>query len=367
MPAKAQAESVGSVEDFVKMPWETTSPGESAEDAGRSLFDAMESEGLEFEDIDQPSDNEPPAATREREPATSDAEDADETEDADLEDEDPEQPEDTDSDADEVEDEEAGGEDEPDAELIEVTLPGGEKAQVTLDELRAGYSRTADYTRKRQRDATEHAEALESLRGIRETYDAKLGKLDELLQNMGPPKPTAELRQKNPGEYAAQKAEYEEFQAQLAAVGTERGSVDEERQREFLTMRDEIIEGERQKLLAAVPEWRTDGEKARTELAELAEFLETSYGFTRQQIDTVADHRLILMAREAMAARKRTAKAKKTLEGKKQQPRRVPAGARKRRSAANPEAQRVRERMAQRGGSLRDAAKLYELESGDDL
>lgn len=367
-----KAEQVGSAEELL-LPYERS--GQSAEEAAHSLFEASESDDLD--DLDQPSENEPAADDRRaeasrREAAESEEDEPDEEFDEDLDDEefdeDPEEDfEDEEFDEDEPDEEDS---EEGESETYEVTLPGGEKAEVTLDELRAGYSRQADYTRKRQRDAEEHRRAMDSLRGVREEYDAKLAKLTETLEEMGPKKPDAALRKTNPGEYAAQKAEYEEHQRYLEAIGSERGTVDESRQQEMLEVRQQIVAQERERLLDAVPEWREDTTRAQQELAELAEFAVSTYGFTQEQLDSVVDHRLLLMLRENKQARDRQTKGREKLEGKKRKARRLQPGSRTRtRKGARPktEAQRMRQQLARGGGGLRDHARLLEMESGDDL
>jgi hypothetical protein len=326
----------------------------------------MESEDVDFDDWDEPEGESEPAAEPKQEPAESEDDESEETESPEVEEEDfeDEEPEDEEPE-DDAEDDEESEEDDGEG-LIEVTLPGGEKAQVPLDELKAGYSRTADYTRKRQRDAAEHASAMESLRGVREQYDAKLEKLNEVLESTGPQKPDADLRRKNPGEYAAQRAEYEEFQQQLQAVGTERGTIDEARQQELLEMRSGIVEQERATLFEKVPEWGASAETAAKELGELAQFAISEYGFSQEQLDSVVDHRLLLMLRENKLARDRTSTAKKTLEGKKKKARRLGPGSR------NTPPRRGKKRtqnMARESGprTLRDHARQLESELGDDL
>lgn len=367
MPAKA--EEVGTAEELL-LPHERAP--QSAEEAARSLFEAMESEDLDFDDLDQPGEDESdaePKRQRREEPAESeeDFEDDEEFEELDYE-----ESEDDFEDDEDFEDEEPEGEpddDSEDANLYEVTLPGGETAQVTLEELTAGYSRTADYTRKRQRDADEHRQAMESLRGVREEYGAKLSKLNETLEALGPKKPDPELRRRNPGEYAAQKAEYEEYQEELKKVGAEQGTVDEDRQNELLEIRSQIVAQEREKLFDAVPEWGKDVSKAQSELADLAQFAIQTYGFTQEQLDSVVDHRLLLMLRENKQARDRRKKGKEKLEGKKQKTRRLQPGSRTRAKKGGPKnkAQRIRQKLAREGGSLRAHARLLELESGDDF
>ena len=90
-------------------------------------------------------------------------------------------------DSDETEIEEDQSEEEP-ADLFEVTLPGGEKAEVTLDELSKGYSRQSDYTRKteelaaqRRQLAEEREQALTAVEAERQQYAQRLAQLGQSL------------------------------------------------------------------------------------------------------------------------------------------------------------------------------------------
>ena len=77
----------------------------------------------------------------------------------------------------------------PDADdLYEVTLPGGVKAQVTLNELSRGYSREADYTRKtehlaqqRRELAAERESVQQAVENERAQYAQSLNQMSEAL------------------------------------------------------------------------------------------------------------------------------------------------------------------------------------------
>ena len=212
MPGQAKPAPV--TDNSLAFPWEQRADSQSEAQAVESLF---ENPGPELEAVlelaetkDKPKGSEKPAAEDKDVDETD--EDSDEFEDEDSSDDEDEESEDEGADQ-ESEDESDGDEQEDgddDADLIEVTLPGGEKVKVTREEAAAGYSRTADYTRKRQHDVNEHNVAMQEVRAVREQYDGKLAKLGEILEKLGPAKPDAALRKTNPGEYAAQKAEYDE-------------------------------------------------------------------------------------------------------------------------------------------------------------
>ncbi len=369
MPKQA-ADPVSNPEEFL-LPHERDK-GESVEGAAQSLFDAMESAGLD--DLDHPEGDDETEGKRPRKrkkrrdpepkPEFEEDEFEDDLEEDDLGDEEDDFEEDFEDD---LEDEGESDEDDDSEHLITVTLPGGKKIKVTEEEAAAGYSRTQDYTRKRQRDAEEHRAEMESLRERRELYDAKLAKLTETLESLGPEKPDPELKTKNPGQYALQMQEYRDYQDQLSQITGERGTVDEDRLKEYESHRAAVLAAEKDKLFEAVPEWGADPEIAAKELGQLAKFAIDEYGFTQEQLDSVADHRLLLMLRENKAARDRRAGGRKKLEQKKRRGKRLQPGSRApRRGGAKKAKKRLRE-TARRTGSLRDHARLLELEMGDDF
>ncbi len=344
---------------------------QSLDSVRESLLGTLESEGFDAFDLEDDPDPDEPASDEDVD-SSEDEEDADESggsEEAES-DEDADSSEDE-EDADESEDEESDESDDDSTDvdsdeeaLFEVTLPGGEKAQVTLDELSAGYSRQADYTRKRQRDATEHSEAMSHIREVREQYDARLAKLGEVLKDSGPAKPGAELRASDSGEYAAQLAEYTEYQSQLDQVSAERTRVDGERQNEVAEWERQSIAEHEEALYVAVPEWRSDVSLAKREVAELRDFAQSELGFTKEATDAVYDHRLILMLREIKTNREGTAKSRKKIEVKKKKtPRLKPGSSKKRpvRKVQKKAVERANKRLAQTG-SVRDAARAIELE-----
>jgi len=342
--------------------------GESAEAAARSLFDASDSED-DIDLFDDPEDS----GSKNESTSEDDSEEFDEAEfDDDLESDEDEGG----SEDDDFEDDRGEGDDEVDDDfegltdetlVPDVPVPGGETVEVTLAELKAGYSRTADYTRKRQRDAAEHAETMESLRDVREQYDARLAKLQETLEEMGPKKPDSKLKASNPGLYAAQTLEWQEHQDNLKIIGTEREAVDGERQKEVQAVTQEVVREEWQKLQQVVPEWK-DPDVAQVALAELGTFARETYGFTQEQLDNVVDHRLILMLRENMGARQKTERGRKRIAEKKTRSRKLPPGSRKRtRRGRKTQAGNLREKLARGGGSVRDHARLFELEGDEDL
>lgn len=340
---------------------------QSLGDVHESLFELMESDGIDVLDgSDDPDLNEPaPEDDAEESDDDDDAEDSDESEEDERDDEDESDDDESDDgdrdDESDESDEDEDGDDDGEEDLFE--LPG-ESDKKTLQELKDGWLRTADYTRKRQRDSAEHAEAMKSLREGRETYDVRLGKLQETLESLGPAKPEAALRESDPGAYAAQMLEHRDYQDQLRDIGVERGRVDGERQKEIEDLRGEIIGQQRELLFDAVPEWRKDVALAKQSLSDLGDFAQSEYKFTAAEADAVLDHRLILMLRDLKANKDVTSESKKKIaKSKRRRTKSLKPGATRRsgRKSQKKAQRNANQRLAQTG-SVRDAARAIELD-----
>lgn len=336
------------------MPWEVDD-GSSAtkKPVVKALFDALDSEDEEQSDATDESEVE------------EDGEDDDSTDsDDDSEDADEEDAEDDDSEEESDDDAEDEGDDEEEPELYEVTLPGGKKAQVTRDELLKGYSRTADYTRKTQELSTKsqalEAEAL-SLREQRAQYAADLEAIAVLLEEEEPD--WDKLRQEKPSEYAAEFADYQRRQKDREKVSAERQRVSDEELKEAREQFAATVTVERVKLLEAIPDWK-DEEKSKAGLKQLWEYA-TSLGYPKEVLDSIADHRLMVILHKAAqfdALQKGKSKIVKKAKGKPvmKPGARVPVKAGKGLKTSTKKEQARRSNALTRSGSVKDAAAYYE-------
>ncbi|HEU0077272.1 MAG TPA: hypothetical protein VFQ76_06460 [Longimicrobiaceae bacterium] len=237
--------------------------------------------------------------------------------------------------ADEV-DEENPADDAP-AATYKVKVDGEEQG-VTLDELLKGYSRTADYTRKTQAAAEIRRQAEET--GLRAVQAAlALEQRIEALELGG----FAVPEDVRAGYVAAQ-----EFRARAAQ---------EEHQRRLAE--------ESELLLEAVPEWK-DEKVRRAEKGELVSFAQ-SLGYTTEDLAGVADHRLMLVLRDAMRYRQLKTRGKEVVEATRQgAPRTLSPGSRSAHGPDGGQVQRWRAfKQAQarlsRTGSASDAARVLEF------
>jgi hypothetical protein len=186
-------------------------------------------------------------------------------------------------------------------------LEGDGVEELTAEELKAQRLMHADYTRKTQQVAEQRkaieAKALE----VEQQAAAKLGALDDHLQMLARSIQTYEgevnwtaLRELDPAGYVEQR---EKQEARLKAFERARQQAE--------TLRAEMIQRrqaeEAQRLVEALPSW-LDPQVAKQEATQLREGV-TAYGFKPEEFDTVLDHRLILLARDALAYRQLKDKA----------------------------------------------------------
>lgn len=213
-----------------------------------------------------------------------------------------ERPEETEQSADEATTEEP--------ELFAVAGPDGKELKVTLEELRGGYLRQSDYTRKTQAAAElrKAAEAeAQSAREAREQYAAELGQVRKALEALMPPEPDWDtLRKEDPSEYAIKRLEWNDRKEAIAALRAKEHEVAQLQEADRAKQMQSKAAEEHQKLLESVPDWK-DQTKAKADLEAMVAHAK-SYGFTDAELSQVYDHRTVLLLRDAMRYRDLMAK-----------------------------------------------------------
>lgn len=200
----------------------------------------------------------------------------------------------------EVQAEEQSSEDDP---IVTVKIDG-QDVEVKLSELKNGYQRQADYTRKTMEaaDKRKAAEAeLQQARAERERYSQGLQQTGALLQAQLAEQNQIDwqkLLESDPVEFLKQKHLAEQRQAQLHQVIQAQQHISAVQQAEAEKFRQSFLTQQHAELLAKLPEWKDEG-KAKAEKEALRNFL-TEMGFSKEEVGNVSDHRAILMARKAM-------------------------------------------------------------------
>ncbi len=221
-----------------------------------------------------------------------------ETSDDGDEDEAPADTEDADDESDET-DETDDSEETPQTFTVKID---GEDQAVTLDELTAGYSRQADYTRKTMA-LSEDRKAFEAERQDttqqREAYAEALTRMAALF---APTEDDAEelaaLRQSDPAEWSAKMEEKRQRADHLQTVEAERVRVAEEAQREAAATKAVKVQEEETKLLKAMPEW-SDKTKRDAAQAQIVDYALNSLGLTPDEVNDIFDHRVVVALSKA--------------------------------------------------------------------
>ena len=235
----------------------------------------------------------------------------------------------------------------------------GEEFEVTLDELRNGYQRQADYTRKSQ-SLAEQRKAYEAniaaVQKEREQYGQVLEQMAN-YQNLELAKYNdvnwQELKDTDPMTYMEKRLEFQDAKDRVAQVREEQRRVQEQTTQEFSQRLSETIQAEATKLVEALPEYGDPSSNVKQELRNYA----LSLGFGEQDIDNITDHRVVLVLHKAMMqdkASQGTVKRKtKTV------PKVVKSGTpESKQTRSRKESQAKRERLRQTG-TKRDAASVF--------
>ena len=213
----------------------------------------------------------------------------------------------------EEESDEEEGEEEPDEETTYSVRVDGQDIEVSLDELKSGYSRQSDYTKKTQEIAEyrKQAEAamqqaqqeIHQTQQFRQQYiDAasavvqqQYGKLNELVNNTDWERLKIEDRE----EYLTKKSEVADLQSAMQQEEQRLQYANEEAMAEVRQTQQRIAHEERQKLESILPEWKNKEfrQKAGKQLTEFA----ISQGFTQQELNQLTDHRSLLVLMQAKA------------------------------------------------------------------
>lgn len=186
-------------------------------------------------------------------------------------------------------------------------LEGDGYEELTEDELKSQRLMHSDYTRKTQAIAEQRKAVEAKQREVEQAMTARLQQMDDHVAMLGRAIQSFEaevdwdaLRQQDPATYVEQRERQaqrlKQFNAAKAQAGEQRNLYRQQKAAE-----------EAQKLVEAIPEWLDKG-RARTEATAIREGV-SAYGFSPEEFDRVIDHRLVLMARDAIELRKLKAKA----------------------------------------------------------
>lgn len=245
---------------------------------------------------------------------------------ADIQSSAPEQPVEPVEEVDEI-DELAGiseDDDEPEAEDVSAEPEAPRKYKVKVDgdevevdeaELKSGYSRTQDYTRKTTRLAEERKafEAEQSeLKRERELYSQILENWEKGLESVLSefvPGDLNELRQYDPEKYIEVNEKLQKHHQTLENIKAEKARVGSEAEKAQKEQFSEYVKAESDKLYNALPEWK-DETVRRKEVQLVTDYAKERFGFSDGDINNTYSHALWVAMLESMKYRKIVEKRK---------------------------------------------------------
>lgn len=272
---------------------------------------------------------------------------------------------------DEVETEEASEEEEATEELEETEEPevytikvDGEELEVDIDELKSGYQRQSDYTRKSQAlaEARKQNEAIQSerikleqerqmyangLQMLKEQQAAKLKEFNDVDWET--------LKEDDPYQYMIKKDEYRDAQEKANNAAQQQKIVQQQQAQAQAQVRAEYVQNEYAKLIEALPEW---GEKDSTVKEDIRKYAVDS-GYAPEEVDQLADHRSVLILKKAMEFDKLTKKVSPKKKAVKKVPKVQKSGRGKVKSEAATEKAKQKRTRLKKTGTTDDAASVF--------
>ena len=240
----------------------------------------------------------------------------------------------------------------------------GEELEVGIEELKNGYQRQADYTRKSQALAEQRkeTEAIQSerqrLEQERQMYANGLQMLQEQqsskLQEFENVDWTA-LKTEDPYQYMLKKDEYRDAQEKVQNVAQQQMLIQQEQAEEAQKARAHFVQQEYNRLVEALPEWNDQESTIKKDVQEYAR----SVGFLPEEINQLADHRSVLVIKKAMEYDKLTTKVAPKKKAVKKVPKVQKSGRGNSKEDTAAEAVKQKRARLRKSGKQNDAASIF--------
>lgn len=235
----------------------------------------------------------------------------------------------------------------------------GEEFEVDLDELRNGYQRQSDYTKKSQSVAEmrkAYEANLQSVQQERNQYQQVLANMEN-YQNLELKKyqelDWASLKEDDPVEYMEKRIEFQDAKDKVNQVRQEQMAVQQKTQQEVYQNIQHKVQEEAELLATALPEYSDPSSNLKNELRDFA----INMGFSEQDVNGITDHKVVLVLHKAMLQER--ANSSTSSKVKKGPAKVIKAGVpvtKKQRVARDVQAKRDRLRKT---GNVKDAANAF--------
>ena len=239
---------------------------------------------------------------------------------------------------------------EPELHRVKVQ---GQELEVSLDELKAGYSRDSDYRQKTHSLGLEKKDLESEKSSLRQNYDTRLSELNDMIstaegfnrQQQGS-KDLQKLYDEDPTSAAKLDYQLREQQRQIDGMKSKAHEANQKQYNEYLDVQKQLAS-------AKIPEY-SDPNKADQFKTNMRSTLR-GYGFNDGEIGNLADHRFLMVIRDAMSYK--SFKDKKPIAQKKvaNAPKVVKAGVAKSGSSSGREGIRNKIGRLKKTGHLREA------------
>ena len=233
----------------------------------------------------------------------------------------------------------------------------GQEFDVTLDELRNGYQRDADYRRKTEELSNDRKNFQSESEKQRLDYSQKLNELNQSLsiaqQDLNAEINSADLDKlydEDPTEAARVERKLKKKQD---ALNQSLQKAQAEQKQQFET----FLQDQQRKLVSKMPEF-SDPAKASSLKANMKNTL-NNYGFNDQEVAQVYDHRIVMLVNDAMKYRSMQ-NSKPNLAKKISKPSKVfSSGVKQGKAELNQKARKEKFSRLRKSGSVKDASSIF--------
>jgi DNA repair exonuclease SbcCD ATPase subunit len=233
----------------------------------------------------------------------------------------------------------------------------GQEFDVTLDELRNGYSRDADYRQKTEELSNQRKQLQSESEKQRQDYSQKLTELNQMMsiaqQQLNEEANQVDLEKL----YEDDPSEAMRIERRMKKKQEKLDQAMQQSQAEQKQQFESFLQDQQTKLVAKMPEF-SDPQKASQLKASMKNTL-TNYGFNNQEIAQVYDHRIVMLVNDAMKYRNMQSSkpglAKKILKPGKV----LSSGVKQNQSDVSLKAKREKLSRLKKSGSVKDAASIF--------
>ena len=233
----------------------------------------------------------------------------------------------------------------------------GQEFDVTLDELRNGYQRDADYRQKTEELSNQRKQFQSESEKQRLDYSQKLNELNQSLsiaqQDLNAEINSADLDKlydEDPTEAARVERKLKKKQD---ALNQSLQKAQAEQKQQFET----FLQDQQRKLVSKMPEF-SDPAKASSLKANMKNTL-NNYGFNDQEVAQVYDHRIVMLVNDAMKYRSMQ-NSKPNLAKKISKPSKVfSSGVKQGKAEINQKARKEKFSRLRKSGSVKDASSIF--------